>query len=372
MPCYSTYARNKKIKGGFTMKPDTRLADWAIKTVEADYANDVCLLLEHNSLRLERDMSERSFSFYIPATNRANGLSRTFIIDGIGYDLFPFSWESIESMADVKHYNTTCLANAKILWARSDADRQRFLSLQARLAANLQNPAYMRERAAKWLDRAKDIFTDALFEGRIHKVRENAGHICDFLSIAVAFCNTRYFKHGQTNQWLELEKMENVPPGFIQLYRDIIAEPCPDAQKRLCHRMIVLTKEFLETKSHANVGRPDYSELAVWYQEMCYWWRRVYHWCDANDPANAYVWGCGLQTEVDEWVTKNSITDITDTDIMSSFNAFDLAPFRKQAEAVEQIFRRVIAENGVKLDEYDSIDAFLNSCAGQRTRPELQ
>ena len=337
------------------MKPDTRLADWAIKAVETDYVDDVCLLLEHNSLRLERDMSERSFSFYIPATNRANGLARTFIIDGIGYDLFPRSWERIENMADVKEYNTTCLANAEILWARSDEDRQRFLSLQARLAANLQNPAYMRERAAKWLEHARDIFTDTLFEERTYKVRENVGHICDLLSIAVAFINMRYFKHGQTNQLQELEKMENVPPGFIPLYRDIIAQPCPDVQKRLCHQMITITKELLETKTQPS--SPDFTELANWYQELCYTWRRVYHWCDANDHVNAYLWCCMLQNEVDEVGAKNGITD---TDIMSAFSASDLAPFRKRTEAVEQNFCRAIVESGVKLDEYGSIEEFLN------------
>jgi len=122
-----------------------RLADWAIHKIETAYREDVCLLIEHMTHKLEKDKERCPFGFYIPATHRANGLNRTFIIDGIGHDMFPFSWESIEKMADVKHYNTTCLRDGKILWARSEADRQRFESLQARLNANLQNPHYMRE-----------------------------------------------------------------------------------------------------------------------------------------------------------------------------------------------------------------------------------
>ena len=339
------------------MKTDTRIADWAIKTIETDYANDVCLLLEHNSLLLERDMNSRSISYFIPATNRAYGLSRTFIINGIGYDLFPRSWEQVENMADVKDYNTTCLANAKILWAGSDEDRQRFASLQARLAANLQNPAHMRERAMKWFEYAKNIFVmETVFEERLYKVRENAGHICDLLSIAVAFTNGQFFMHGQTNQLQELSKMGKVPPGFVQLYKDIVAEPCPNAQKRLCHRMITVTKEFLDAKPITPASKPDFTELAEWYHELSYTWRRVYHWCDANDPVNAYIWCCMLQNEVDEWGAKFGITD---TDIMSAFSASDLAPFRKRAEAVEENVRLAIAQNGVKLDEYASIEEFL-------------
>jgi len=149
----------------------TRLVDWAIKKIESEYRDDVCLLLEHKSLRLGADMETKSFSFYIPATNRANGLARTFIIDSIGYDLFPMSWDRIERMADVKEYNTTCLADGEILWARSEVDRERFLSLQARLRANLQNPQYMLDRAKKWFDTVMEIFQETLFEEKLYKVR---------------------------------------------------------------------------------------------------------------------------------------------------------------------------------------------------------
>jgi len=340
-------------------KNSAGLSDWAIKKIESEYPNDVCLLLEHRTLKLEKDMEELAFSFYIPATNRANGLARTFIINGIGYDLFPMSWERIENMADVKDYNTTCLGDAEILWARSEEDKQRFISLQKRLQANLQNPKYMCQRAVKWLDYAKDIYRDhVLFENKLYKVRENTGHICDLLSIAVAFVNLRYFTHGQTNQVQELSKMEKVPQGFIKLYTEIVSEPLPDMQKRLCYELIEMTKDFIDAQ-HKNAvpqSPPDFTELASWYQELCYTWRRVYYWCDENDPVNAYIWCCNLQTEVDEWGAKFGIEDI---DIFSSFNADDLAGFRKRAAEVEQHFRQAIEKNGVKIDEYKTVEDFL-------------
>jgi len=337
-----------------------QLAQWAIKEIETKYHDDVCLLLEHMTLNLEKDAETTVFGFYVPATNRANGLARTFIINGIGHDLFPMPWERIEDMADVKHYNTTCLGDAKILWARSDEDRQRFIGLQARLQANLQNPQYMIERAKKWLGTVNEVYQDTLFDERLYKIRENAGYICDLLSIAVAFANLRYFKHGQTNQLQELSKMKKAPLNFVKLYRNIVTEPCPDTQKRLCHEIIKNTKEFfvtLETPTPSK-STPDFSELATWYQELCYTWRRVYHWCDENDPINAYIWCCMLQTEVDEWGTKFGISDI---DILSAYNANNLEGFRKRAEKVESNFRQAIEKNGVKLDEYKTIEDFLSA-----------
>ena len=339
---------------------DKRLTDWAVRKIESEYKDDVCLLLEHRTLKLEKDMEPTAFSFYIPATNRANGLARTFIIDGIGYDLFPMSWETIENMADVKHYNTTCLADAEILWARSDDDRQRFISLQARLQANLNNPQYMTLRAKKWINTVVEIYQDTLFEERLYKVRENAGYICDLLSIAVAFANLRYFKHGQTNQLQELSSMKKVPKNFVKLYRDIVTEPCADTQKRLCYDLINITKEFFSAQENVTSlkSNPDFSELANWYQELCYTWRRVYHWCAANDPINAYIWGCMLQNEIDEWGDKFGITE---RDILSAYDANDLDGFCKQAEKIELKFKQAIKNNGVKLDEYKTIDDFLSA-----------
>jgi len=334
------------------------LNEWAIQKIESEYNDDICLLLEHKTLKLEKDMEKAAFSFYIPATNRANGLARTFIIDKIGYDLFPMSWERIERMADVKDYNTTCLANSKILWAKNEKDRQRFLSLQARLEANLKNPQYMLERAEKWFETVKEVYQDTLFEDRLYKIRENAGYICDLLALTVAFVNQRYFKHGQTNQLLEISEMENVPDNFIDRYRSIITEQSPDIQKHLCYEQIKITKTFLdEQKQSVSVANiPDFSELASWYQELCYTWRRVYHWCDENEPINAYIWCCMLQNEVDEWGTKFGILDI---DLLGYYKSDNLMELRKQAEVVEHNFRQAIKKSGVKLDEYNTVEDFL-------------
>ena len=338
-------------------KNNAGLDAWAIGKIEADYSDDVCLLIEHNALNLERDMNIRTFSYYIPATNKANGLARTLIIDGRGYDLFPMSWERIERMADVKEYNTTCLAKVEIIWARSDEDRQRFASLQARLQANLKNPSHMLERAKSWYNTVKEVHQDTLFEEKLYKVRENAGHICDLLAIAVAFANGSYFPHGQTCQLQVLSGMKKLPKDFLKLYRGIMMEESPDIQKRLCHEIIKNTKTFLDSFIvHEKSCEPDFSELAVWYQELCYTWQRVYHWCDEADPVNAYLWCCMLQSEVEEWGRKFGIDDV---DILSAFNENDLVGFRKRAEGVELAFRQAIERNGVILDEYATMEDFL-------------
>ena len=126
-----------------------KLEQWAIRRIEKDFPDDVCLLLDHKTLKLDKDKDGGRIGFgsYVPNTARSNGLARTFIIDGIGYDLFPQSWERLEKMADVNHYNLTCLDDSVVIWARRETDRRRFESLKEKFRANLKNPCLMLERA---------------------------------------------------------------------------------------------------------------------------------------------------------------------------------------------------------------------------------
>ena len=336
-----------------------QLANWAIHEIESRFKDDVCLLLGHRTCEFESDQEEISFSFYIPATSRSNGLARTFIVDGIGYDLFPMSWERVERIADVKGDNPTCLNDAEILYARNDDDRQRFTSLQARLRANLQNPHYMYNRALESLNTAMEIHQEMLFEEDLYKVREYAGHICSQLSNSIAFLNQQYFRHMQANQIKDLLSMKNVPAGFTDLYERIIRAKTADEQKSLCHEIIVSTKTFLKQQDKNAVRRisaPDFSELAFWYQELCYTWRRVYHWCDTNNPVNAYMWCCMLQDEVDKVGEDFRIAEL---DILSAFDADNLSAFRKRAEFVEQKIVAAIEANGVTIESYPTVEDFL-------------
>jgi hypothetical protein len=335
------------------------LAEWAVGKVEAEYKDDVCLLLEHKTLRLDKDQTETSFSYYIPATNRAYGLARTFIIAGIGYDLFPVPWERLERIADLGEYNTTILADAEILYTSTEADRLRFTGLQARQQTNLQNPQFTLNKAIDWLGTVQEIYEDMLFEEKLYKVRENAGHICNLLTVAVALANQKYLRHGQTNQLQELRTLPEIPAGFIDLYERIICARTADEQKRLCYDIILATKKFLNARHQntaATTSAPDFTELAAWYHELSYTWRRVYHWCDAGDPINAYLWCCLLQNEVDKVGADFGIGDL---DILGAFAADNLPTFRKRAATVEQKIVAALETHGVKIDAYPSVEAFL-------------
>ena len=336
-----------------------KLKQWAIKKIESEFRDDVCLLLEHKLLRLDKDIESGKIGLesYVPNTTRSNALARTFIIDGIGYDLFPQTWERLEKMADVNHYNLTCLDNASVTWARSGADRQRFESLQAKLRANLKNPRLMLERAQNWVNTASELFADTLFEERTHIIRQNAGYICDLLSIAIAHTNGTYFHRRQIGQPDQLRKMSLIPGNFIGTYEKIICEKNIDMQKKLCHSLLRMTKDHIRVLAQdAEPHKRSAAELAGWYHELSYTWRRIYHCCETGDAAGAYLWACMLQKELGDVAEEYNAPDI---DILGAFDTGNLKAFAEHAAKGERAVIKAIEADGGRIDAYSSIDEFL-------------
>ncbi|ERI93322.1 hypothetical protein HMPREF1982_01746 [Clostridiales bacterium oral taxon 876 str. F0540] len=106
------------------------LIDWAVNKIETEYKDDVSLLIGHKHWKIEPDGEEIAFNFFIPETEHCYRVAKTFIIEDIGYDLFPMSWERVEGLTNLNESIITCLADGIILYARSEKDRQRFIELQ--------------------------------------------------------------------------------------------------------------------------------------------------------------------------------------------------------------------------------------------------
>ncbi len=341
-----------------------KIDTWAINKVKTEYKDDVLLLIgHHNTYKLEKDAELATFSFFIPASEKAYELARTFIIDGVGYDLFPMSWERIERIVELDEDNATCVGDAEMLYYGKEEDKKRFLELQARLQDHLHNPQFMLNKALEKVNVAMELYQTMMFEEKLFKVRKAAGYILNFLITAVAYSNQTYFKNGYMNHMPELLAMKSIPGDFIRLYEAIVKANTSDELKKLCHEMIYNTRQFLSSKkgNRKNMNyNQDYKELASWYEELSYAWREIYHWCDQNDAVKAFMRGCFLQSEID--IVREEF-GLEELDLLSSFRADDMTAYRKRAEALEKQIVSTIEEHGVKIDMYDSIEGFLEKNA---------
>lgn len=328
------------------------VTQWALDTVQRDYREDIALVVAHNSLSM--DDSVQTISYFVPITERGQRFAQTFILEGLGIDVWGISWERLERFAALQEYNTTCLADGTVLYARTPEDRQRFEALQQRLAKNLADPLLQRARALEAFAQARQIYLDALFANG-GDAKMGVGYVLDYLARAMCSTHGRYFKRAQTDQLAELEAMGPLPDGFAETYNAVIWEPDTARQLQLCHSLIAAVAQFLERP--AAQREHNFQDLASWYCEMSYTWLRIRHYAEVGDITKTYMWGCLLQTELNEVCRDFGLPKM---ELMEVFDAANLKKFAEHADTLEQQMRAQIVANGGVIREYRNREEFLH------------
>lgn len=332
---------------------------WAIDKIGKEFPDDVALLIGHEHWKIAPDGDEISFNYFIPSTDRGYNLSQTFIIDDIGYDLFPMSWERVEEIANLNESLTTCLADGVILYARSEEEKERFIKLQKQVQNNLNDKEFTYWKGLEKINIAMELFQNMLFEKSLNGVRKASGYVAAYLAEAIAAVNGTYFKGGPDKQIASLGELSEVPSGFIDLYENTTTAKTIEESKDICYKMLDTTRDFFSVrKPDQDMDVKDYNfqDLADWYQECTYWFRRIYYFLEINDATKCFVWGCILQSEID-CLTRDF--GLKSMELMNVFNAEDLSFFSKRTEEIEQYIVSEIRKHDVKIREFKNLDEFL-------------
>lgn len=332
---------------------------WAIDKIKKDFHEDVALLIGHEHWKIAPDGEEISFNFFIPSSDRGYNLSQTFIIDDIGYDLFPMSWERVEGLANLNEGLTTCLIDGVILYARSEEEKERFFKLQKQAQNNLSDKEFTYRKGLEKINIAMELFQNMLFEKSLSGVRKASAYVASYLAEAIATVNGTYFNRGPESEISKLSELSDVPSGFIDLYQNTATAKTIEESKDICYKMLATTRDFFSARKpdkELEVKDYNFQDLADWYQECIYWFRRLYYYLDLNDAAKCFVWGCRLQSEID-CITKDF--GLETTELMDVFDSSDLSIFRKRTEDIQQYIVSEIRKHDVKIQEFKNLDEFL-------------
>ena len=329
------------------------VTDWVLETVKRDYPEDIALVVAHSTLNMEPDGD--TMSYFVPITDRGRQFARTFILGGRGFDIWGIEWERLERFAALEEYNITVLADAKILYARTEADAARFEALRQRLMENLADKDTARRCALVAYATAKNLYTQMLFSSG-SEIRVFAGYVLDYLARAIAFHNHRYFRHSQTYQLDELNTMDHVPAGFCHFYPEVLKTNSDENRRLLCHHLICLVRDLLEQESPQHRER-NFQDLADWYAELAYTWQRLRHYGERKDSLRLHMWGIVLQNELNEVCGDFGLPKM---ELMSEFDFDDPARFLARAQELERQMRSHIIQGGGIIREYASVEEFLH------------
>jgi hypothetical protein len=101
-------------------------------------------------------MSDIDF-FFVPKSNRGYELGHQFILNDIGYDLWPVSWERLNKISNLEDQPASILMDGEVLFASSEDDLRKLEGLKDNFTQNLNNKVVVQKMSAKYIEKAKSI-----------------------------------------------------------------------------------------------------------------------------------------------------------------------------------------------------------------------
>ena len=203
--------------------------------------------------------------FYIPDEGKARSLCSQFIIDGLPYDFWPVSWKLAEDIANARGGRpwavaASLIADAQVLYHRSQGDLDRFNALQARIT-ELTKP----ESRKVMVERALDEFKNTLFQiGQMRSAATDddvagmrwAGR--KFVNSAVnclALVNQTYFSKGWEADLSQVLEMQHKPDSLEDMIRAIIMSQDTDRMLEEADRLAQEVRGIL-LAAQASISEP--------------------------------------------------------------------------------------------------------------------
>lgn len=359
---------------------------------QARFGDNVALIAYYGSHAQGRASATSDLDlFYIPdPADAAGALCSQFVLNGMPYDLWPISWSFAEALADGSSsrpwaVSASLIADARVLHARSAADRARFEALQQRVA-RLTEPAARPLMIARAADAMNEVFASlgqlqlAVSLDRTLDCIWAAQKLINSVVNVLALVNQRYFHSGYGACWPDVLRLPALPENLDALAAATLNSAAPErlaAATRLVHALQQLVTQARATVASPVEPRAAFNGLYAFIVEYA---DKVNAACQRGDVHTARAAALQLQEEIGQQLQRvASGIDAVQSDAPSStLGAFlaaglpdmtdamaqaDLAGLRQLAAAVRDRMRVWLVEQGVALDivtDVQVLPAWLN------------
>ncbi|MCL2670909.1 MAG: nucleotidyltransferase domain-containing protein [Clostridiales bacterium] len=340
-----------------------KLADILVDKIKRDYRDDVSLVHVHGSYAYNDTHARSDLDmYYVPKTPRGFKLGCTFILDGIGCDIWALPWERLERIAAHEERIASIITEGELLYYGTEEDLTRFEKLKKQAADTSDRKAYM-TRARKALDLAcKDGFllqnAQTMPQIRIHTIG-----MLYHLSFALAQFNQTPIRRGRGLLKKEILDMPLVPEDFAMLYDRLFTGGEPCAIKDAAGALLQNTDKLMTVGMRTDRPTPFPNLFGGWYEEMIQHYNKIYHACKIGDVYTPLFAAVEFTQELNEMLQEAGVAPAL-PDMAAAYDSNDLEKIAAAARAHQAAFEALLLDNGVRslrFSTLEEVERFLDS-----------
>lgn len=328
-----------------------------VEKIEASYSEDISLLICYGSYITGEygGMSDIDF-FFVPRTNRGYEVGHQFILNNIGYDLWPVSRERLKRLSNLEEEPASILMDGEVLFASSEDDLRMLQDLKNSFTQNLNDEVVTRKISTKYVEKAKAIYF-GLQNHESNLFFIDAIKIAETLLVAIAILNGTYIKKGLKRIENELDRLSIVPVGFLENYRELIRTKNKTEVQRIVYELIVETDKLCKSKFDHEKEKVDPSELAGFYEEFKSTYNKLLLACDEKNYETAYYAGFMMDRETQLFLTSYTGPG-TFPNIINEVLSNDFEAMRASCLEHERQLTSLLDKNGIGINSYKNTDEF--------------
>ncbi|ULQ59163.1 nucleotidyltransferase domain-containing protein [Brucepastera parasyntrophica] len=326
--------------------------------IEKFYPEDIALFICYGSYVTGgyEKQSDIDF-FFVPKTEKGYELGFQFIIDGVGYDLWPVSWERLERIAALEEQTISILMDGKILFAADDSDIKRVEGIKEKTRQNLKNRELVRTRAKESIEKSKIIHFD--LQERDTGAALLGMHIAENLLFALAIMNGTYPRKGIKKIEDELPLFPEKPADFFEKYSRFSRARDENEAIEILRTMIADTERIWEKEYSGMESAPDISWLAGFYEEFKSTYNKLLCACEEKIYEKAFFAAAMIDGETEaffgRYFDKGTFPDLLQIVMGGDFSAAEAA-----CRIHEKILVDFLRKNNIQINSFQTIDDFVN------------
>lgn len=279
------------------------------------------------------------------------------------HDLYCMSWDRLRQMARVENPHIAKLLDAKIVWSagkEADATLER---IRAEARERLSTPLGAEDfaKAEKYLREAEFCFAKTYEADSLSDVRWWSEGMITSLEDGLTMLNKRYYRLGVRARYEELEALERRPDNLCALIDGVAAARDVSAIRDAAAALLkAVAAVFRKTGESFAVPKrtPDPGDLTGTWEEMYSNWRGKMHLAAETGDRHLALESLGAFG----WMLTEEVGGeyrIGDYDVMAAYDPDDLRKTEAGFDALLCRYREECRRAGVKLREYENIDAFV-------------
>lgn len=346
-------------------KNKQKIIDTLIGKIKGEYRNDIAVVVCYGSYITGSAYQKSDLDFfYIPKTNKGYKLNMQFIIDDIGYDFWPLSWERAERIANFEETFISIIAEGVVVYYSEPEDIKRFNFLKKRikeLTTNADHNNILIQKAEKLLVQAKSIYFDMKYMSKEYEeVDSNCSQILSLLSHVTALLNSTYIKKGVYNIEYETKNFSMLPENYLEHFNSAIRSSCLSSKKEFIEKLIINVVELLQKKKSKQKTQITNEEFKGFYEEIKSNYNKLIHACDNKDYLKAFFTAHLIDYEIKNMLGEK-YKEFNFPNLIKNIDEENYEKLKILTNNHEEELINMLQEHEIGIIEYENIDKFLES-----------